>query len=103
MIIHWIAIGILVIIGFFFIKIDSHLSKIKIIVLIGLGFIMYFSIVSMLSSGRIDTDSPTSIVSSVYSYFGWLGDTALNLFDIGKDTVVLVGNAVKYNTTEINR
>lgn len=103
MIIQWIAIGILVMVGFSFIKLDGHITKIKVLVLLGLGAILYFSIVSMLSSGRLDTNSPKSIVNSVYSYFGWLGDTAVKLFNIGKDTTVLVGNAVKYNVTGVSR
>ena len=64
--------------------------------LLGLIVVMiYLSMSSVLSSGSVDVGSPQGIMSALYLYVGWLGETTADLFDIGKDTVGLVGNAIK--------
>lgn len=103
MIINWIIIGVFVIIGSFFLKMEHHSRKIKALIIMIVGLTLYFSIVGMLTSERIDTTSPRGVVNAVYIYFGWVGQTASNLWDIGTDTVSLVGNAIKLNDTDIER
>ena len=100
MIINWIIIGVFVFIGLIFIKVDHHARKIKILVIIAIGFIIYFSLAGIFSSEQVDITSPKGIVNAVYIYFGWIGQTTLNLWNIGTDTINLVGNAVKINNSD---
>ena len=79
---------------------EHHSRKIKVLVIAIIGFTLYFSIVGMMSSEKVDIASPRGIVNAIYIYFGWVGETAATLWDIGSDTVTLVGNAIKLNITE---
>ena len=103
MIINWIIIGIFVIVGLFLLKMEHHSRKIKVLLIILIGFTLYFSIVGMMSSEKVDITSPRGISNAVYIYFGWIGQTATSLWDIGTDTVTLVGNAIKLNDTSVER
>ena len=96
----WIAIGILVLIGLFYIKMEHHGRKVKLIVLVLICAMIYLSIVGLLSSNRVDLTSPSGIVNGAYLYVGWIGETAVKLWDVGAESVGLVGNAVRFNKTE---
>ena len=100
MIIQWIVVIVLVLIGLWYLKIEHHSRKIKVITLVLIGAIIYFSMVGILSSEKVDLNSPRGALNAVYVYFGWIGQTASNLWDIGTDTVHLVGNAIKIDNTE---
>jgi multisubunit Na+/H+ antiporter MnhC subunit len=95
----WVAIGLLVFIGLFLIKMEHHARKVKVLVIVMIGLLLYFSIVSIFSSEKVDLTSPKGIVHAVYVYFGWVGTTVAKLWDIGADTVHTVGNAIKLNAT----
>ena len=99
MIIKWIIIVVFVLVGLWYIKMEHHATKIKIVVLIIIGIIVYFSMMSIFSSEEVDLTSPRGIVNSVYIYFGWMGQTASHLWNIGTDTTTLVGNAIKINNS----
>ena len=100
MIIEWIIVAIFIFIGLAYIKFEHHANKIKILAIIIIGFIIYFSIVNHFSSDQVDVKSPKGIINGAYLYIGWIGQTASSLWNIGTDTVSLVGNAVKINNTE---
>ena len=100
MIAQWIAIGIITIIGILLLQIEHHTRKYKVIAIVIIGALLYFSIIGIFSSEQTDFTSPKSIVSGVYLYAGWIGQTASSLWGIGTDTVHMVGNAIKVNNTE---
>jgi len=100
MIAQWIAVAVLIVIGFTYIKFEHHGQKIKIAVIIIVGAILYFSIIGHFNTQELDITSPRGIANSVYLYFGWIGNTASSLWDIGVDTTHMVGNAIKLNNTE---
>ena len=100
MVINWIIVGIFVIIGLFLLKMEHHSRKIKVLIIVLIGFTLYFSIAGMFTSEQVDFTSPRGIVNAVYVYFGWIGQTTANLWDIGTDTVALVGNAIKLNDSD---
>ncbi len=100
MIANWVIIGMCVLIGLFLLKMEHHTRKIKVISVIIIGFILYFSIVGMFTSEQVDLSSSRGVVNAVYLYFGWIGQTATNLWDIGTNTVDLVGNAIKINNSD---
>ena len=102
MITHWIAIIILIIIGLAYLKFEHHTRTLKIAAIIIIGFMIYFSIIGVFSSEHVDLTSPRGIINGVYLYVGWIGQTANSLWNIGTDTVTMVGNAVKINNTEDN-
>ena len=97
--IKWIIIAIFAVLGFTLLKVEHHTRKIKVVILAILGIVLYFSLVGLLSSGDLTLSNPRGIVNAVYDYVGWIGHTGGELFDIGKDTVALVGDAVKVNVT----
>jgi len=101
--IQWIIIGVFILIGLWYLKVEHHARKIKIIILVAIGVLIYFSIMGIFSSEKVDLTSPRGVINSVYIYFGWIGQTTSNLWDIGINTVDLVGNAIKVNNTDGNR
>jgi len=103
MVIQWIIIVVLIFVGFYYLKMEHHAQKLKIVILIILAAIIYFSMMNIFTSETIDLTSPRGVVSAVYVYFGWIGETASELWDIGVDTTHLVGNAIKVNKDENNR
>jgi hypothetical protein len=100
MVIEWVIVAIFVVLGLFFAKMEHHTQKIKIIIIIIVGFVLYFSVMGIFSSEQVSLDSPKGIVNAVYVYFGWMGETSAKLWDIGTDTAVLVGDAIKMDDTE---
>ena len=100
MIIEWIIIGVFVLIGLWAIKMEHHTRKVKIVAIVLVGLLIYFSMVGIFTSEKVDLTSPRGVVGAVYIYFGWLGQVASGLWDIGTDTVLLVGNAVKINNSD---
>jgi len=99
MITQWIAIAVLIFLGFTYLKLEHHGQKIKIAILLIIGAVIYFSIIGHFNTQELDITSPRGIVNSVYLYFGWIGNTASSLWDIGVDTTHIVGNAIKINNT----
>ena len=97
---QWLAIGVLIFLGLTFLKIEHHTRKIKIIAIIAIAALIYFSITGILGPKDVDMTSPRGIVNSVYLYVGWIGSTASSLWDIGIETTHMVGNAIKINSTE---
>ena len=100
MVIEWIVFAIFIFIGLPYLKFEHHSRKIKIAIILLLGFMLYFSIVNHFGSNKVDMNSPRGIINGIYLYVGWVGQTASNLWNIGTDTVTLVGNAIKFNETE---
>jgi len=101
-----LILWIIVVIGLFlvirFLHMEHQLKKVKVIVLLLVLILIYFSIVSLGKSRDLELDSPAGVVNAVYTYFGWLGETGSRLFDVGKDSVIAIGNAIKGNQTEKN-
>ena len=95
--IQWIIIGVFIIIGLWYLKMEHHTRKVKVIVIILIGALIYFSLMGVFSSEKVDLTSPSGVVNGVYVYFGWMGSTASALWDIGADTFRTVGNAIKIN------
>jgi hypothetical protein len=100
MVIQWIVIAVLVLLGLWFLQFEHHTRKLKIAAAIAIVALLYFSMMTILTSEEIDLTNPRGVVNAVYVYFGWVGQTASTLWDIGTDTTKLVGNAIKINRTE---
>lgn len=95
MIIEIIFVIILLYVGFVFLKMEHHTRKLKILLIVGVVLLIYVSVMNIFSSDRVDLTSPRGIIKGVYLYVGWIGTTISNLWDVGKDTVGMVGEAVK--------
>ena len=100
MTVEWVEVGVLIFFGLMLLKIEHHTKKIKILAILFVAAMIYFSIVGHFSSETIDLTSPRGVAKGVYLYFGWIGSTASQLWDIGLDTAHLVGNAIKVNDTK---
>ena len=92
---QWIIIGVFVLIGLWYLKMEHHTRKVKAIIIVVIVALLYFSMMSVFSSEKVNLTSPSGIVHGVYVYFGWMGSTAASLWDIGTDTVRTVGNAIR--------
>jgi len=103
MLTKWIIVGVLILIGFWYLKFEHHAHKIKAVVILLIVGLIYFSMMGMFSSEQIDITSPRGVVSAVYVYFGWIGQTAGNLWNIGVDTTHMVGNAIKLDDDKDNK
>jgi hypothetical protein len=103
MALQWVIIAILVLIGLSFLKFEHHAKKVKIVFIIIIILLLYFSFMHIFSSNQVDLSSPRGIANGIYYYFGWIGRTAVNLWDIGVSTSRTVGNAVRINNTELRR
>lgn len=97
-----LILGIFVLVGFFLLEIDHRTKKYKVIILVVLGLLLYFSAINIFSSNKVELSSPKGVVSAVYYYFGWMGETSVKLWDIGENTVNLVGDAIKTNNSVSN-
>tara|TARA_Y100000310_G_scaffold333173_1_gene410167 strand:+ start:159 stop:461 length:303 start_codon:yes stop_codon:yes gene_type:complete len=95
MIIESVVIGILAIVGLYFLKMEHHTRKIKIIVIALIILLFYVSATGMFNSGNVDVTSPRGIVSGIYLYVGWLGESAASIWDIGVETTGRVVDAVR--------
>ena len=98
--IQWIILGIFVLLGLVLLKMEHHLKLIKVIIITLVGLLIYISMMGIFSSGQVDITSPRGIVQATYIYFGWIGETTGKLWDIGKDTTSLIGNAIKVNNSD---
>lgn len=78
-------------------KMDHHVRLIKITIVVIFVLLIYLSMIGVFSSKQVDMTSPRGVIQGAYIYFGWVGETTTKLFDIGKDTVKLIGNAIKIN------
>ncbi|MAH51708.1 hypothetical protein CMI37_38180 [Candidatus Pacearchaeota archaeon] len=91
---------IFILIAFLVLRVEHGGRKVKIVALILIGLLLYFSIANLFTSEKVDLTSPRGIIKAVYIYFGWLGQTASTLWDIGAGTFRTVGNAINFNVTE---
>ena len=94
-----VVIAILVILGFLFIKFYHTGMKIKLVLLVLLALLLYFSISGLMASVDIDISSPQDVMKGVYLYFGWLGQTGGQVWDVGKTTAHTIKEVVTFNTT----
>ena len=93
--IFWVALIFLAVAAFVFFKFEHHLRLLRIALLGLIVILVYLSMSAVLSSNEVDLSSPKGVVNAVYLYVGRLGETTVELFDIGTDTSKLVGNAVR--------
>ncbi len=74
---------------------EHHTRKIKIIAIALIALLFYVSATGMFNSNNVDITSPRGIVSGIYLYVGWLGESASSIWDIGIETTGRVIDAVR--------
>ena len=97
MVIKWIILGVFILVGFWYLKMEHHSRKVKAVFIVIVVALLYLSMVGIFSSEKVNLTSPSGIVNGVYVYFGWMGQTMGSLWNIGVDTFRTVGNAIKIN------
>lgn len=100
--IWWIIIAALVLIFLVtsFIKLEHDFKAIKAIIIVVLLILIAGSVYGWINSDKTDLNSPKGIVGSIYSYFIWLGDAGIQIFDVTKSGIKTVGNVVNTNSTK---
>lgn len=101
MVISWILIIIGMVLLIVFLKISHSANIVKVLVIMAFLLLIGFSMFKMFETQKTDLSSPREIANTVYMYFGWLGNTATKLWDVGKDTIVSVGNVIKIDEANI--
>ena len=97
--IEWIIIGVFVVLFFMFAKLGHTERRIRFLVILVIGLLIYFSMVGFLNQGSFDFSSPQTIIGSLGSYFSWLSSIFVDLWAIGGETVTTVGNVIRMNST----
>jgi hypothetical protein len=100
MILKWAIVAILLLILLWYIKAGKHAKKIKIIIVILILLFGYYSIVTFFAPERAELKAVRGIINTANVYFEWVVQASANLWDIGTDTVHMVGNAIKTNETK---
>jgi glucan phosphoethanolaminetransferase (alkaline phosphatase superfamily) len=100
--IAWIIIAGVIIIALIWLEVEKKFKWVKIVLLLALVAILYFSFLGASKTQEFDYSSPRGIYMAVYSYVNWVGSTAKDVFAIGKDTVLLVGDVIKENHSSEN-
>jgi hypothetical protein len=100
MIAIWIFITILAVLAFFMVRLEHEGRKIKLVLVAVVIALLYFSIVGFVKSTNAEINSPKDVVSMFYMWFGWMGEKAVDLWGVGEDVVIGVGNVVKSNQTQ---
>ena len=98
-----ILILVFILVAFLLLRVEHMGRKVKIIALVLIGLMLYFSVVSLFTAESTDLTSPKGVINAVYVYFGWLGETMVNLWDVGVETTGNVIEATKFNKTEERR
>ena len=98
-IIFFVAL-IIIAAGLMLTKLEHHGRRIKLVAIVLIICLVYFSVSGLFHSGQLDLTSPSGIANSVYTYVGWISQTAVKLWGIGVETTGMVGNAIKLNNTE---
>ena len=99
----WVIAVVLVVLILVFQKF-KHLKESWMILVFALFLVLvYFSMTAKIQSGELDFSSPGQAINSIGVYAGWLGQTALNVLTIGKDSMTTVGNVIlNRNQTDTN-
>lgn len=92
-----IIILILVLIALKLIRFEHHLKAVRLVLLLVLGVLIYFSMLSFVNSGQFDYSSPKGVFNSIKSYLYWFKDTLVNIWNAGKDSVRTIGYAIRGN------
>jgi uncharacterized membrane protein len=95
-----IAVAVLIVLGILLVNIEHHARKFKIAAVIIILMLIYFSVIAVLGSGEVNLNSPGGIVGGVYYYVGWVGHSLSQIWVIGKDSAIALGNAIRVNNTE---
>ncbi len=98
--INWIILGLLLVIGSVVLKFEHHSKRVMLVIAIVFGLLLYFSVAAIFNSADADLSSPKGVVKAVYLWAGWVGNAVVDIFDVGKDAVVGIGNAIKVNISE---
>lgn len=101
MISSWILGGI-VLIALVSLIFGKKLKWLKFVLIIAVVAFLYVSVTQVLHSDNYDFSNPKGIFLAVQSYVSWTGNTIKEIFEIGKDTIEQVGEAVKFEDSEMN-
>lgn len=95
--ITWIIIAGVIVIALIWLEVEKKFKWVKVLLLVVLIAVLYFSFMGVSKSQDLDFSSPRGVYMAFTSYVSWIGNTGKDLFTIGKDTVTLVGNTIKEN------
>lgn len=97
--INWILIIVALFILLAFFRVEHTGRRIKVIALILVLTLIYFSVSMVISQNKVDLKSPNGIFKGLYLYAGWLGEIALKMWDVGRQTVGMTANVIKGNSS----
>jgi hypothetical protein len=92
---EWVMFALFALIAYALLKINHHTRKWRLLLIVFLGFLLYFSIMVSFQSNNVDLSSPLGVVNAGGVYLRWAGNSVLDLWDAGVETTTVVGNAIK--------
>jgi len=100
--IWWIVIGglILIFLVTSFIKLEHDFKAIKAIILVLLILAIAGSVYGWVQSNKSDSSSTSGVIGSAYSYFVWLGNAGIQVWDVTRSGISTVGNVIMSNNTK---
>ncbi len=75
-------------------RLEHSGKRIKLIIIIILGLIIFFSFMKFYNSSEMDLKTPIGIVKTGIGYGKWVGHSVVNLWEAKDDIVKIVGDAV---------
>jgi len=91
----WIIVIVVVLIILAFLKYEHIRKTWHVLLLILLLLLIVVSMTTMIRTGQMDFSSPQSTINSMAIYFSWLGHTSIQIFNVGKESFVTVGNVIR--------
>ena len=85
-----VAVGL----ALWYIFVAEHTRKIKVIVFVLIGVLLYLSIGNVVMNEPVDLSTPGGIFKGVYTYTTWVGQVFIEAWDIGAQTTGRVIDAV---------
>lgn len=82
-------------------NLKHHAKALKIISVITILLLLYFSISYVFNAQNVDLSSPKEVIGGVYYYVGWIGSSLSQVFN-SRGSAVAVGNVIKGNQTSEN-
>ena len=93
--VSFLILSVFIILLFLFLKAEHFGKKLKLVIVLIILVGIYFSASHVLSSSNVELKSPKGIMNGLTIYTGWIGETAIKIFDIGTQSAKSVGNVVK--------
>jgi glucan phosphoethanolaminetransferase (alkaline phosphatase superfamily) len=83
MVMIYVIMGILIVIGLIFIQFEHHTKKLKVMIVISILMLIFFSVIGFYNSGQSDFSSIKSSIDTTFFFLSWIWQSSLEIWDAG--------------------